>query len=70
MQACNPQFNSSSILVCHNDPSGQPESSGENIEVTKRLSEAGNIVGIDLLDHLVIGDGRFVSLKEKGYLKE
>lgn len=58
--------NSASILICHN-PSGNPLESPEDIEVTKRLAEAGRIMGIELLEHLMIGDGRYVSLKDKGY---
>lgn len=57
-----------SFFVFHNHPSGNPEPSQEDIQVTKRLVEAGKIMGIDLLDHIVIGDGSFVSLKEKGYV--
>jgi DNA repair protein RadC len=45
-----------------------PAPSREDIEVTKRLVECGKIIGIDLLDHLIIGENKFVSLKEKGYL--
>lgn len=45
-----------------------PSPSREDIEVTKRLNECGRILGIDLLDHLIIGENKFVSLKEKGYL--
>lgn len=57
-----------SIIVAHNHPSGNPSPSPEDIEVTKRLVEAGSIMGIELLDHLIIGDHRFISLKEKGYM--
>lgn len=57
-----------SIICVHNHPSGCPDPSREDIEVTKRLSESGKILGIDLLDHLIIGENKFVSLKEKGYL--
>ncbi len=60
--------NSCSIIVAHNHPSGNPSPSPEDIEVTKRLVEAGDIVGIDVLDHLIIGEDDFVSLKEKGYM--
>ncbi|SDM42514.1 JAB domain-containing protein [Sediminibacillus halophilus] len=60
--------NAASIIVGHNHPSGQPEPSQEDIHVTKRISEAGKIVGIDLLDHIIIGEDKFISLKEKGYL--
>nr|WP_231603666.1 JAB domain-containing protein [Bacillus sp. FJAT-27231] len=60
--------NAASILLCHNHPSGQSDESREDVEVTKRLVEAGKVIGIDVIDHLVIGDGEFVSLKEKGYI--
>ncbi|WP_438316061.1 JAB domain-containing protein [Sporosarcina sp. FA9] len=60
--------NSASILVAHNHPSGQPEPSPEDIDVTKRLAEAGKIMGIELIDHLIIGEDRFISLKEKGFM--
>ncbi len=57
-----------SIICFHNHPSGDPNPSREDIEVTQRLSECGKIIGIDLLDHIIIGDQKFVSLKEKGYV--
>ncbi|PLR93718.1 RadC family protein [Bacillus sp. T33-2] len=57
-----------SVICLHNHPSGDPTPSREDIEVTKRLSECGKIVGIELLDHLIIGENKFVSLKEKGYV--
>jgi len=57
-----------SIICAHNHPSGDPTPSQEDIHVTRRLAEAGKIMGIELLDHLVIGNNSFVSLKEKGYL--
>ncbi|MDW0118104.1 DNA repair protein RadC [Sporosarcina thermotolerans] len=57
-----------SIIVSHNHPSGNPSPSPEDIEVTKRLVEAGSIMGIELLDHIIIGDHRFISLKEKGFM--
>lgn len=60
--------NAASILVGHNHPSGQSEPSREDVEVTKRLVDAGKILGIDVLDHIVLGDGEYVSLKEKGYI--
>ncbi|HLR60349.1 MAG TPA: DNA repair protein RadC [Pseudogracilibacillus sp.] len=59
---------SASIIVAHNHPSGDPTPSPEDINVTKRLVKAGKIMGIEVLDHLVIGDGKFISLKEKGHL--
>lgn len=57
-----------SIICLHNHPSGDPAPSREDIEVTKRLVECGKLMGIDILDHIIIGDKKFVSLKEKGYL--
>jgi DNA repair protein RadC len=57
-----------SIIVAHNHPSGDPTPSREDVAVTKRLMEAGEIMGIELLDHIVVGDGNFVSLKEKGLI--
>ncbi|KMY54903.1 hypothetical protein AC623_13960 [Bacillus sp. FJAT-27231] len=57
-----------SIICIHNHPSGDPGPSREDIDVTKRLAECGKILGIELLDHLIIGEKKFVSLKEKGYL--
>lgn len=57
-----------SIIVAHNHPSGDPEPSSEDLQVTKRLVQAGEVLGIECLDHLIIGDGRYMSLKEKGYM--
>jgi DNA repair protein RadC len=57
-----------SIICLHNHPSGDASPSREDVEVTKRLSECGKIIGIDILDHLIIGENKFVSLKEKGYV--
>jgi len=57
-----------SIIVAHNHPSGDPTPSQEDIHVTRRLAESGKMIGIELLDHLIIGNRKFVSLKEKGYL--
>src|SRR5690625_2000996 len=59
---------SASIICVHNHPSGDPTPSKEDILVTKRLVESGKMMGIDVLDHLIIGNRRFVSLKEKGYI--
>ncbi|WLD95431.1 DNA repair protein RadC [Alkalihalobacillus sp. AL-G] len=57
-----------SIICFHNHPSGDPNPSREDIDVTQRLTECGKIIGIDLLDHIIIGDQKFISLKEKGYV--
>ncbi|EOO64346.1 DNA repair protein RadC [Bacillus cereus VD196] len=57
-----------SIICLHNHPSGDPTPSREDIAVTKRLVECGQIIGIEVLDHIIIGDHKFVSLKEKGHI--
>ena len=56
--------NACSIICLHNHPSGDPEPSREDIETTRRLVKAGDILGIDVLDHIIIGDGRYTSLRE------
>jgi DNA repair protein RadC len=58
--------NASRIIVAHNHPSGNPEPSKEDIALTKRLKEAGSIVGVQLLDHLVIGKHGYASLRDMG----
>ena len=60
--------NAASIMAFHNHPSGDTVPSQQDIQLTNRLYEAGELLGIKLLDHLIIGDGTFTSLKEKGYL--
>lgn len=57
-----------SIILVHNHPSGDPSPSQEDLEVTRRLVEAGNLLGIAVRDHLIIGDGCYFSFKEKGLL--
>lgn len=57
---------SASIIVCHNHPSGDPTPSIEDINVTKRLKKCGELLGINILDHIIIGNGKYISLKEIG----
>ena len=52
--------------MLHNHPSGDPTPSREDILITKRIINAGEIIGIKLIDHIVIGDGNYISLKEQG----
>ena len=59
---------SASLIIAHNHPSGDPTPSPEDKRITQRLHEAGQLLGIDLLDHIVIGDQRWVSLKERGVI--
>ena len=56
------------VVVAHNHPSGDPEPSPEDLALTRRLRQAGEILGIEVLDHVVVGRGRFVSLKARGVL--
>ena len=58
--------NAAAIIVAHNHPSGDPSPSREDVTVTRQIREAGDLLSIDLLDHLVIGNQRFVSLRERG----
>lgn len=59
---------SASLILLHNHPSGNPEPSKEDINITKRLIEAGRIIGIEVLDHIIIGDGNYYSLKENSLI--
>jgi DNA repair protein RadC len=61
-------ISASSIIVAHNHPSGDPMPSREDIELTKKLADAGKIMGIDLLDHVIIGHDRNYGFKESGIL--
>ncbi len=54
------------IIICHNHPSGDPTPSPDDVAVTRAIVQAGKLLSVDVLDHLVIGGGRFVSLKERG----
>jgi DNA repair protein RadC len=61
--------NAASLIIFHNHPSGDPEPSPEDINITNRLAEVGKIIGIDLIDHIIIGsESRYCSLKERGIL--
>ncbi len=62
------RYSAASIVCLHNHPSGDASPSREDIEVTKRLVECGRVLGIEVLDHVIIGDQQFISLKEKGYV--
>ena len=61
--------NAASVILAHNHPSGDPTPSSEDTELTKKLVDAGKILDIPILDHVVIGDGKFVSLKERGIIR-
>ena len=81
-EVCSPAFHSAPavigmlkgkvcVILCigifvHNHPSGDPEASEDDIKLTKKLAEAGEIMGIDVLDHIIIGDKNYLSLKRGG----
>jgi len=58
-----------SVIFVHNHPSGDPSPSREDMAITERLVNVGDIVGIKVLDHVIIGDGTYTSMMEKGYIK-
>lgn len=62
------KHNASSIILLHNHPSGNPEPSLEDIRITKQLAKASYLMDIPLLDHIIIGDNTYISLKEKGVI--
>ena len=57
---------SAALILVHNHPSGDPTPSPEDVAVTRQIVEAGTLLDIEVLDHLIIGQHRFVSLKERG----
>lgn len=60
--------NANSIILIHNHPSGDPQPSTEDINITHRLTEVGNLIGIKVLDHIIIGDNKYISFKEKNLI--
>ncbi|MBX4267156.1 JAB domain-containing protein [Clostridium estertheticum] len=60
--------NACSIIICHNHPSGDSTPSKEDINISIRLKECGKLLGIELLDHIIIGDEEYTSLKKRGIL--
>ena len=58
--------NAAAIICFHNHPSGDPEPSEEDIRITKRLVEAGKIIGIEIVDNIIVGDDRYTSLRKRG----
>ncbi len=59
---------STSVLILHNHPAGDPSPSPEDVELTRRLAAAGALMGIDVVDHVILGDVRHWSFKEAGRL--
>jgi len=63
------KYNASSIILVHNHPSGDPGPSKQDIEITRKIIDAGKIIGISVRDHIIIGDGKYTSLKETGEIR-
>lgn len=61
-------FRAVNMILIHNHPSGDASPSNDDLAVTERIRKAGDLLGISLLDHIIIGDRRYTSLREKGYL--
>jgi DNA repair protein RadC len=60
--------NAAAIIAAHNHPSGDPTPSPDDLDLTRRLAVAGDVLGVPMLDHIIIGDGRYYSFKEAGCL--
>jgi len=60
--------NAGAIILAHNHPSGDPTPSRDDVQLTRRIAHAGKIIGIDVIDHIVVGDGRWTSLHDLGLL--
>ena len=60
--------NAASLILVHNHPSGDPTPSPEDVDLTKKLVDAGKLLNIPVLDHVVMGDRRYASLKERGMI--
>jgi DNA repair protein RadC len=58
-----------SVIFVHNHPSGDPGPSREDILITERLVTVGDLIGIRVLDHIIVGDGKYMSMREEGYIK-
>lgn len=65
---CAMAVSAASLVVCHNHPTGDPRPSPDDLKVTRRLRDAGEVVGIELVDHIIIGGSKWVSLKREGLI--
>lgn len=62
------QYRAATLVVAHNHPSGETDPSDDDLKITRRLSEAGELLGIPLLDHVIVANGSWTSMKEEGHL--
>jgi DNA repair protein RadC len=63
------RVNAAAVLLVHNHPSGDPEPSNDDVRVTREAGQVGDLLGIDLLDHVIVGGREFVSLRERGFYR-
>jgi len=63
------RHHAAAVILVHNHPSGDPSPSADDLEITRRLADVGDLVGIQVLDHVVVGDGAFASLADRGLLR-
>lgn len=61
--------NAAALIIAHNHPSGDPQPSKEDLNITRNLIEAGKLMDIPVLDHIIIGDGNFISFREEGHIQ-
>ena len=61
-------YGAAAVIFVHNHPSGDPAPSQEDIDITRRLKEVGDVLGVRVLDHVIIGDGRYYSFSDKGMM--
>ena len=64
------RHSAAAVVLVHNHPSGDPQPSADDLEITHRLAEVGRLVGIRVVDHMIVGDGVFVSLAERGLMQQ
>jgi DNA repair protein RadC len=60
--------NAAAVILCHSHPSGDPTPSPDDVALTRRLAAAGTLLGIEVLDHIIVADEGYVSLRERGCL--
>ena len=62
------RHHAAAVVLVHNHPSGDPTPSADDLEITRRLADVGDLVGIRIVDHVIVGDGCFASLADRGML--
>jgi DNA repair protein RadC len=60
------RHSAAAVVLVHNHPSGDPQPSADDLDITRRLADAGRLLGVRVVDHVIVGDGSFVSLADRG----